>query len=494
MLSESSSYPSPTPALLSALLSLRSTPPRLIQSPPTQPRRASVALIIRLKPPEGLDIPEYENGVGSTIEEFFRLPWVSHPLTTPQLLYIRRSTRPSDRFSSHIAFPGGRQEPGDDGAHYTALRETWEEIGIDLAEKEFITVGRLDDREITTSLGKRLLMILSPIVFLQTSPQSPIPDLQPTEVSSLHWIDIPSLIPPYSRNMWSSVEIDISSRLSPRNKVVRLILRGLVGSMKFGALLLPDEPDAVAEGFIPEFQDEKSSRGWGAGTLTTAGGRQLRLWGLTLGMTLDLLSHLPQGGATPLVRPLTLSDEIPSDPNITPRGYEIPTGFEPRTPVTVTSSFDEQWGVGSSTMQNRSPNANGAAASNGAQVDVHVATRGKGKEVNRMGVNGMQGVKRRGGVGPGMTSVFPRFSYVDINFFIWVFGRRYRSVVRGWEASMRGPPRAADRRINWSGAALSTFYAAVRQALVVAIVLRAIATGAALAGVSWYLWKRWGAA
>jgi 8-oxo-dGTP pyrophosphatase MutT (NUDIX family) len=45
---------------------------------------------------------------------------------------------------------------------YTAYRETWEEIGVDLAEKEFVQVGRLDEREITTSLGKRLLMILSP--------------------------------------------------------------------------------------------------------------------------------------------------------------------------------------------------------------------------------------------------------------------------------------------------------------------------------------------
>lgn len=62
-----------TQALLSALLSLRSTPPRIIQSPPTQPRRASVALIIRLKPPEGLSVPESQAGVGLGLEEFFRL-------------------------------------------------------------------------------------------------------------------------------------------------------------------------------------------------------------------------------------------------------------------------------------------------------------------------------------------------------------------------------------------------------------------------------------
>ena len=42
------------------------------------------------------------------------------------------------------------------------MRQTWEEIGLDLAESNYTCVGQLDDREITTSLGKRLLMILSP--------------------------------------------------------------------------------------------------------------------------------------------------------------------------------------------------------------------------------------------------------------------------------------------------------------------------------------------
>lgn len=109
---------------------------------------------------------------------------MNHPNTTPELLFIRRapSATPTSsgnyRWSSHIAFPGGRQEPADESALYTALRETWEEIGVDLAESDYVQVGRLDEREITTSLGKRLLMILSPFVFLQTSPISPTPELQ----------------------------------------------------------------------------------------------------------------------------------------------------------------------------------------------------------------------------------------------------------------------------------------------------------------------------
>lgn len=70
-----------------------------------------------------------------------------------------------------------------------------------------------------------------------------------------------------------------------------MILRGLVGNMKFGAVLLPDEPDAIAEGWVPEFA-ERDDGGDDYGSSGTIGGgsgnkpRQLRLWGLTLGMTL----------------------------------------------------------------------------------------------------------------------------------------------------------------------------------------------------------------
>lgn len=47
----------------------------------------------------------------------------------------------------------------NDRSEIPAMRTTWEELGIDLADKEWLTVGQMDDREITTSLGKRLLMV-----------------------------------------------------------------------------------------------------------------------------------------------------------------------------------------------------------------------------------------------------------------------------------------------------------------------------------------------
>lgn len=94
------------------------------------------------------------------MQDFFSQPWVQSGV--PEILYIKRATRITDRWSAQVAFPGGRQEPDDENSLFTAYRETWEEVGIDLAEKDFLEVGQLDDREITTSLGKRLLMVLSP--------------------------------------------------------------------------------------------------------------------------------------------------------------------------------------------------------------------------------------------------------------------------------------------------------------------------------------------
>lgn len=86
-----------------------------------------------------------------------------------------------------------------------------------------------------------------------------------------------------------------------------------------------------------------------------------------------------------------------------------------------------------------------------------------------------------------------------------VFGKRYREVIREWEASIFSGGSNTKRsvfscaesdcvdkisRINWAGTALNAFYAAVRKALVVVIVLRAIGVVLALGtGAWWMLWK-----
>jgi 8-oxo-dGTP pyrophosphatase MutT (NUDIX family) len=49
-----------------------------------------------------------------------------------EALFILRAERPGDIWSGHMAFPGGHREAGDANLQQTAVRETLEEVGLDL--------------------------------------------------------------------------------------------------------------------------------------------------------------------------------------------------------------------------------------------------------------------------------------------------------------------------------------------------------------------------
>ena len=68
--------------------------------------RAAVALVLRPGPPPAAEL---------------------------EVLLIRRADREGDPWSGHMAFPGGRADPRDADTIATAVRETLEEVGIDLA-------------------------------------------------------------------------------------------------------------------------------------------------------------------------------------------------------------------------------------------------------------------------------------------------------------------------------------------------------------------------
>lgn len=63
---------------------------------------------------------------------------------------------------------------------------------------------------------------------------------------------------------------------------------------RFTSLLLPDEPDCISPEYLPEFDDLQRE---GHGTVLGKNGqRRLRLWGLTLGMTLSVHAVLALPG------------------------------------------------------------------------------------------------------------------------------------------------------------------------------------------------------
>jgi len=62
-----------------------------------------------------------------------------------EALFIERARHEGDPWSGHMAFPGGRVDPGDADGRAAAERETLEEVGVCLGDAELL--GRLDDKK-----------------------------------------------------------------------------------------------------------------------------------------------------------------------------------------------------------------------------------------------------------------------------------------------------------------------------------------------------------
>jgi len=106
-----------------------------------------------------------------------------------EALFIHRAERPGDTWSGQIAFPGGRRDPGDADLRATAIRETREEIGIDLTAAE--ALGVLDDMYPRTP-------VLPPVVvrpFVFGLVQRPAITLS-NEVQDAFWVPFGALTAP----------------------------------------------------------------------------------------------------------------------------------------------------------------------------------------------------------------------------------------------------------------------------------------------------------
>jgi 8-oxo-dGTP pyrophosphatase MutT (NUDIX family) len=112
-----------------------------------------------------------------------------------ELLFIKRAEHEKDPWSGQVGFPGGRAEPADRDLVATAVRETLEETGLDLA-READHIGALDEVQ-ALAKGRPLDLVIAPFVFVLRRPQEGVPN---HEVVSLHWLPLASLLDPKTRS------------------------------------------------------------------------------------------------------------------------------------------------------------------------------------------------------------------------------------------------------------------------------------------------------
>ena len=109
------------------------------------------------------------------------------PLDAPELLFIQRAQFDTDPWSGQVAFPGGREEPGDASLLETAARETFEETGIDI-QKYGEVLGRLDDLHPRTV--RLPAIVVRPYVVLIGEESNPVLS---DEVAASFWVPLPAL-------------------------------------------------------------------------------------------------------------------------------------------------------------------------------------------------------------------------------------------------------------------------------------------------------------
>ena len=121
-----------------------------------------------------------------------------------EILFIQRAAHELDPWSGHLAFPGGRLEPGEE-PRQAAEREVMEEIGLDLSSARYL--GRL-----TEVSGMTLPVRVACFVYgVDGCGAAPVLN---EEVYSAFWIRFEDLIAP-ERHITATVHFDDSDHEVP---------------------------------------------------------------------------------------------------------------------------------------------------------------------------------------------------------------------------------------------------------------------------------------
>ena len=124
-----------------------------VPAPPDGPRRAAVSVVLHDEAPG------------------------------PRVLLMKRAERAGDPWSGHISLPGGRHEPSDPDLLTTAIRETHEELGIDLNGTRL--AGNLP--VLRPFMSGPAGVEVTPFVFVTHAAVEPIPGV---EAEAAFWLPI----------------------------------------------------------------------------------------------------------------------------------------------------------------------------------------------------------------------------------------------------------------------------------------------------------------
>lgn len=123
-----------------------------------------------------------------------------------ELLFIHRAEDDRDPWSGHMAFPGGRVESDDSDPLATAIRETQEELALNLASHAKL-IGRLSEVD-AIGRGRRAGMVILPYVFALEQAC----ELRPNhEVQQVVWVPLSFLLDNRNRSSltWTRLGVPI---------------------------------------------------------------------------------------------------------------------------------------------------------------------------------------------------------------------------------------------------------------------------------------------
>ena len=246
------------------MLHFPTVPPPRTRTPPGG-RRAAIAACFRIDPSTG----------------------------AAMLLFIRRAINPRDPWSGNVAFPGGKQESDDgDDDEGTAMRETMEEVGLDL--DGWRRLGRLTEDRTIRPRGKKTMVVSLFGFIIESSEAMPLRP-EAGEVADAWWVPVSGLGPEMVQ--WHSMPIQqLWPALRQRPALLALCRACGTSRVRYAALPLPPPPPPppppreVASSAVVAPED-----GHDGDPLED----RYLLWGLTLGFLSD--ARRRSALATPLI-------------------------------------------------------------------------------------------------------------------------------------------------------------------------------------------------